>query len=55
MEYTNTAKNQLRKLDKQAARRILDCIDERVVARTDFRIVAKTLAEASAPASASTL
>ncbi len=30
IEYTTTAKNQLRKLDRQIARRILDYMDERV-------------------------
>ena len=30
IDYTNTAKAQLRKLDRQIARRILDYMDERV-------------------------
>ena len=34
IEYTATAKSQLRKLDRQAARRILDYMDSRVAARS---------------------
>lgn len=32
VDYTETARKQLRKLDKQVARRILDFLDERVAA-----------------------
>lgn len=35
IDYTDTAKTQLRKLDKQAARRILDFMDERIGDRDD--------------------
>ena len=31
IEYTDTAKHQLKKLDKQIARRILDYMDERII------------------------
>lgn len=30
IDYTDTAKGQLRKLDKQSARRIVDYMDERI-------------------------
>lgn len=43
IEYTDTAKKQLRKLDRQMARRILDYMDERVVQQDDPRQVAKAL------------
>lgn len=43
IDYTNTAKTQLRKLDKQAARRILDFMDERVAGRDDPRSTGKAL------------
>lgn len=43
IDYTNTAKNQLRKLDKQSARRILDFLDERVAGRADPRSVGRAL------------
>lgn len=32
VEYTDTALNQLRKLDRNAARRVLDYMDQRVIA-----------------------
>ena len=35
IDYTQTALNQLRKLDRQSARRILDFLDERVAQRDD--------------------
>lgn len=35
IDYSNTAKTPLRKLDKQAAKRILDFMDERVVRHND--------------------
>ncbi|MDP2815672.1 MAG: type II toxin-antitoxin system RelE/ParE family toxin [Rectinemataceae bacterium] len=43
IEYTQTAKEQLRKLDKQAARRIVDYMDERVVERKSPRQIGKVL------------
>ena len=43
IDYTDTAKTQLRKLDKQAARRILDFIDERIGDRDDPRSTGKAL------------
>ncbi|WP_026100974.1 type II toxin-antitoxin system RelE/ParE family toxin [Synechococcus sp. PCC 7336] len=43
IEYTDTAKKQLRKLDKQRARRILDYMDERVAEREDPRSTGKAL------------
>lgn len=43
IEYTDTAKRQLRKLDKQAARRILDFIDERAASRRNPRDTGKAL------------
>ncbi len=43
IEYTDTAKNQLRKLDKPSARRILDFMDERVSTREDPRTTGKAL------------
>lgn len=35
IEYTETAKKQLKKLDKQTTRRVLDFMDERVAPRED--------------------
>lgn len=35
IKYTETAKKQLKKLDKQTARRVLDFMDERVAVRDD--------------------
>jgi len=43
IEYTDTAKRQLQKLDKQIARRILDYMDERVVSSGDPRSTGKLL------------
>jgi mRNA interferase RelE/StbE len=43
IDYTHTAKTQLRKLDKQTARRILDFLDERVADREDPRSTGKAL------------
>ena len=43
VDYTHTALNQLRKLDKQSARRILDFLDERVAQRDDPRSTGKAL------------
>lgn len=43
IDYTDTAKTQLRILDKQAARRILDFMDERIGGRDDPRSTAKAL------------
>lgn len=44
IDYTETARTQLRKLDKQSAKRILDYMDERVSARDDPRGTGKALA-----------
>ena len=43
IDYTDTAKTQLRKLDKQLAKRILDFMDERVSTRDDPRTTGKAL------------
>ncbi|MGD0730919.1 MAG: type II toxin-antitoxin system RelE/ParE family toxin [Terracidiphilus sp.] len=43
IEYAETAKKQLRKLDKLAARRIVDFMDERVAPSDDPRGMGKTL------------
>jgi len=43
IDYTSTAKNQLRKLDKQSAKRILDYLDERVSSKDDPRSSGKAL------------
>ncbi|MGH9560097.1 MAG: type II toxin-antitoxin system RelE family toxin [Terracidiphilus sp.] len=43
VEYTDTAKRQLRKLDRQIARRILDFMDERVSAGRNPRDTGKAL------------
>lgn len=43
IEYTETAKKQLKKLDKLAARRIVDFMDERVGASDDPRGMGKAL------------
>jgi mRNA interferase RelE/StbE len=43
IEYAETAKKQLRKLDKLAARRILDFMDERVAPSEDPRGLGKAL------------
>ncbi|VVP60066.1 hypothetical protein PS850_06162 [Pseudomonas fluorescens] len=42
IDYTDTAQTQLRKLDKQSARRIIDFMDERVAGR-DPRSTGKAL------------
>ena len=43
VEYTDTAKGQLRKLDKQVARRIVDFMDERIAPLEDPRSTGKAL------------
>ena len=43
VEYTDTAKAQLHKLDKPIARRILDFMDRRVAVRDDPRATGKAL------------
>ncbi|HVC46925.1 MAG TPA: type II toxin-antitoxin system RelE/ParE family toxin [Terracidiphilus sp.] len=43
IEYAETAKKQLRKIDKPAARRILDFLDERVARGNDPRALGKAL------------
>jgi mRNA interferase RelE/StbE len=43
IEYAETARKQLRKLDKAAARRILDFMDKRVAPSEDPRSVGKAL------------
>jgi mRNA interferase RelE/StbE len=43
IEYTDTARRQLRKLDKQSARRILDYMDQRVPPVEDVRSLGKAL------------
>ena len=43
IEYTDTARRQLRKLDKQSARRILDYMDQRVAPVEDVRSLGKAL------------
>ena len=43
IEYTDTAKNQLCKLDKQIAHRILDYMDDRVLGSDDPRSAGKLL------------
>jgi mRNA interferase RelE/StbE len=43
IEYTATAKGQLRKLDKQVARRIVDYMDERVASLDNPRSTGKAL------------
>ncbi len=37
IEYTDTARTQLRKLDRQTAKRVIDYMDERVAARDNPR------------------
>lgn len=44
IEYADTAKGQLRKLDKQTARRILDYMDERIAGLANPRSTGKALA-----------
>ncbi|WJJ92975.1 type II toxin-antitoxin system RelE family toxin [Neopusillimonas aromaticivorans] len=43
IEYTETAKGQLRKLDKQTARRIVDYMDERIAGLDNPRSTGKAL------------
>ena len=43
IDYTSTAKAQLRKLDKQMARRILDYMDERIAGKGNPRNMGKAL------------
>lgn len=43
IDYTDTARTQLRKLDKQTAKRILDFLDERVAGRADPSSTGKAL------------
>jgi len=43
IEYSDTAKNQLRKLDKPTAKRILDYMDKRVAPNDDPRSAGKAL------------
>ena len=43
VDYTETAARQLRKLDKQAARRILDFMDERIAGSVKPRDTGKAL------------
>lgn len=43
IEYADTAKKQLRKLDKTIARRIVDFMDERVALSNDPRTMGKAL------------
>lgn len=44
IDYTDTAKGQLRKLDKQSARRIVDYMDERITGLDNPRSMGKALA-----------
>ncbi|MEQ8267100.1 MAG: type II toxin-antitoxin system RelE/ParE family toxin [Parvibaculum sp.] len=43
IEYTGEARNQLRKLDKQSARRILDYMDDRIAGAANPRSFGKPL------------
>jgi mRNA interferase RelE/StbE len=43
IDYTETAKGQLKKLDKQIARRIVDFIDERIAGLENPRNIGKAL------------
>lgn len=43
VEYTTSARNQLRKLDKPTARRILDFMDERIAAEANPRSSGRAL------------
>jgi len=43
IDYTDTAKGQLRKLDRQIALRILDYMDERIASQDDPRSTGKAL------------
>ena len=44
IDYADTAKGQLRKLDKQTARRIVDYLDERITGPDNPRSTGKALA-----------
>ena len=44
IDYTDTAKAQIRKLDKPTARRIVDFMDERIAGQDDPRSTGKALA-----------
>jgi mRNA interferase RelE/StbE len=46
IDYTESAQRQLRKLDKQVARRIVDFMDERIAPIDNPRITGKALAGA---------
>ena len=43
IDYADTAKGQLRKLDKQLVRRILDFMDERIAPAQDTRNTGRAL------------
>lgn len=43
IDYADTAKGQLRKLDKQTARRIVDYMDERIAGQENPRSTGKAL------------
>jgi mRNA interferase RelE/StbE len=43
IDYTQTARNQLKKLDKPVARRIADFLDDRVAKQEDPRALGKAL------------
>ncbi len=43
IDYTATASDQLRKLDKQVARRIVDYMDERIAGENNPRNMGKAL------------
>ena len=43
IDYAETAKGQLKKLDKQMAQRIVDFMDERIAGREDPRSTGKAL------------
>lgn len=43
IDYTQTAKNQLKKLDKPVARRIADFLDDRIAKQEDPRTLGKAL------------
>ena len=43
IEYTRTARSQLRKLDRQAARRVVDYLDTRIAKMADPRSGGKAL------------
>ena len=47
IDYTETARKQLRKLDKQTARRIVDFMDERIATQRNPRSTGKALTGAT--------